>query len=96
MYTACIFLPGILVLCEYRLEICSPKLVIMLPVLYLSMKLMQLVEKEDHEILVAMMNVKIHLISYLLKWMVCVHGGRLMCVCLLFINQDLILIQMWW
>jgi len=80
----------------YRLGICSPKLVIILPALYLLMKLMQSVGKEDHEILVVTMSVKIHLISYLLKWMVCAYMIVGMCVQLLFFNQDSILIQMWW
>ena len=45
----------------------------MLHVLYLLMRLMLWVEKEDQEILVVMMNEKIHSINYLLKWMVCVY-----------------------
>ena len=45
----------------------------MLHVLYLLMRLMLWVEKEDQEILVVMMNEKIHSINYLLKWMVRVY-----------------------
>ena len=79
----------------HRLEICFLKLVIMLPVLYLLMRLMQLAGKEDHEILVVMMNVKIHSINYWLKWMV--RNGHDLCVYACYsVSKDLILSQMWW
>lgn len=67
----------------------------MLPVLYLLMRLMQLAGKEDHEILVVMMNVKIHSINYWLKWMV--RNGHDLCVYACYsVSKDLILSQMWW
>ena len=81
----------------YRLETYLLKLVKMLHVLYLLMRLMLWVEKEDQEILVVMTNEKIHSINYLLKWMVCVYlvaKHTLHSITLLALHQDLIQILM--
>ena len=62
----------IFILIFNRYEICSLKLARMLRVLFLLMKLMPLVEREENEpALEDMMSERTHSISCWLRWMVC-------------------------